>query len=98
MVHGHEDEADAIYADETEDARLHSEDWRLILHEDEHGFLCDFNGWPGDNESGAGVYYGIETESILWLFDNEDTQLCTSIAELEETIKGYEPYRLISEV
>jgi hypothetical protein len=49
---------------EEEEWRCQSEDWRLAIHANDELCFCDFNGWPGDNESGAGV---------LWQRDRPDT-------------------------
>jgi len=93
-----EDVSNDVLAHGDEEERLHSVVWRLIYYEDEHGILCDFNGWPGDNESGAGYYYEEETGHTVLVFDNSDTSLSTNIAELKDVIKAYEPYRLTLEI
>lgn len=84
---------DSTVSEEDWEARQHSYDWRLILYTDEHGILCDFNGWPGDNEHGAGVYFERDTGRSLTLFGNGDASLEAGVDELESVIDEYETYR-----
>lgn len=48
--------ADSEHPDEEKDWWRHSYDWRLTVYTAASGYLYDFIGWPGDNESGAGLF------------------------------------------
>lgn len=76
-----------------EEARAHSYDWRLILHEDEKGLLCDFNGWPGDNEAGAGLYLARAIGHTALLFSNGDSSLDTEFGWLGAVVRAYQRHR-----
>lgn len=81
-----DEETDECLRDGVEDIRGHSTDWRLILIEDAAGFLCDFNGWPGDNECGAGVYVDRATGQTAQVFSNSDQNLETLFPEFEDVL------------
>jgi hypothetical protein len=84
--------------DVNDEARKHSADWRLILHENKDSMLCDFNGWPGDNEDGGGIYFEKTSGLTTHVFDNGDSSLSVpknhypTIA-LQKIIRKYEKKR-----
>jgi hypothetical protein len=62
--------------------RTHSDDWCLIVFEDDEGNkIFDFCGWPGDNENG--VVFLISRDKIIKIFKAQDTYLdfCTNSSE-----------------
>jgi len=63
---------------DTYDELVCSSDWRLRIFEGPKGVLFDFNGWPGDNERGAGVYYAPDEAAPIDVFDNGDEDLVPS--------------------
>lgn len=69
-----------------------SDDWRLRIFEGEAGRFYDFNGWPGDNERGAGYFYPREGEPVL-VFTNGDCDLVTDLPELKEVVEEYMEWR-----
>jgi len=79
--------------DDEQEQRLHSSDWRLICRESPDGLLCDFNGWPGDNEDGAGVYVDFATRRMTVLFVNSDSALEGRWPEHAAVLKWYEKQR-----
>jgi hypothetical protein len=72
-----------------------SEDWRLRVFgglddDSEYGALYDFNGWPGDNESGLGVYYSANPGSKpITVFTNGDENLVPAHGYLAKTVESY---------
>lgn len=76
--------------DHVAELRAWSMDWRLILTEGPAGFLCDFNGWPGDNESGAGVFCDSRTGELSPIFENVDGGLTPARESLQGIVASYE--------
>jgi hypothetical protein len=60
---------------DTYDELVCSSDWRLRIFEGPKGVLFDFNGWPGDNECGAGVYHAADKATPIDVFGNGDEDL-----------------------
>lgn len=87
------EEEDEIRRDGTEDVRRRSADWRLILADGPAGFLCDFAGWPGDGERGAGVYHDRATGRTTRVFADDDGVLAAAYPELEAVVSVYEDAR-----
>jgi hypothetical protein len=63
---------------DTYDELVCSSDWRLRIFEGPKGALFDFNGWPGDNERGAGVYHVAGKAAPIDVFGNGDEDLVPS--------------------
>lgn len=75
---------------EDDEIRPFSGDWRLRVFERDGDVLYDFNGWPGDNESGAGVFYTAEApNNPIDVFLNGDEDLVAASDEFEEAVEDY---------
>lgn len=48
-----------------------SDDWNVRIYRTTKGILYDWNGWPGDNECGTGVFYSNDG-TVVKIFDNSD--------------------------
>jgi hypothetical protein len=76
--------------DESDEIHPCSGDWRLRVFEHDGDVLYDFNGWPGDNESGAGVFYAAEnSENPIDVFLNGDEDLVAASDEFGEIVDDY---------
>ncbi len=73
-----------------DEIRGYSEDWRLRVYENNGDVLYDFNGWPDDTESGAGVFYSAEEPDIpIDVFTNCDEHLIPAVDEFEDIVRDY---------
>jgi len=64
-----------------DEVRSYSEGWRLRAFENNGDLLYDFNGWPEDVESGAGVFYPAEDpDNPVDVFTNSDEYLVATDA------------------
>jgi hypothetical protein len=76
------------------DVRGYSDDWRLRVYENNGDVLYDFNGWPDDVESGAGVFYPAEDpDNPVDVFTNGDENLVSAADEFEAVVADYETRR-----
>ncbi len=76
--------------DEADEIRPYSEDWRLRVFEHDGDVLYDFNGWPGDNESGGGVFYAAENpDTPIDIFGNGDEDLVAASDEFVDVVEDY---------
>jgi len=66
-----------------------SDDWRLRVFANESGTLYDFNGWPGDNEAGAGVFQRPGSCPLVDIFGNGDEDLVAVADEYYEVVRAY---------
>jgi len=76
--------------------RTASHDWRFIMYSkpDSPYRLVDFNGWPGDNESGiVGLIY---KDTLIQLAINSDTWLDVNVDNVD-VVKALEDYEAIRE-
>jgi len=67
--------------------RMYSSDWRLQVLETDQGTLYDFNGWPGDNEDGVGVFISKLYMGVV--FVNVDQSLTTDLQNCDKIIAAY---------
>jgi hypothetical protein len=75
-----------------DEVRSYSEGWRLRVFENNGDLLYDFNGWPEDAESGAGVFYPAEDpDNPVDVFTNCDEYLVATDAAdgLEAVVNDY---------
>lgn len=74
----------AAREDGYDELRMSSDDWRLRIFRAPEGTLYDFNGWPGDNELGGGVFYpaGGGEPSLIFVNGDEDLS-CDCDSEFE---------------
>eukprot|EP01119_Soliformovum_irregulare_P024200 TRINITY_DN8619_c0_g1_i1.p1 TRINITY_DN8619_c0_g1~~TRINITY_DN8619_c0_g1_i1.p1 ORF type:complete len:267 (+),score=83.28 TRINITY_DN8619_c0_g1_i1:199-999(+) len=83
-----EDDVDEDLHDEA----YYSTDWQLLTFKGKDGTFYDFNGWPGDNESGFGTYVSKNGETTR-IFTNTDMVLYPSSEEFADLVKKYEQVR-----
>lgn len=69
--------------------RRHSPDWRLDVYYGAEGALYDFNGWPGDNEDGAGLYMSRAEDNLYTVFTNQDQSLAAMSPEHWEVVEEF---------
>ena len=74
--------------------RQYSPDWRLVVFENDVGILYDFNGWPGDNEAGVGLYRpkaGGSDDVLVYykIFTNSDMDLESEYADHTLIVSSY---------
>lgn len=73
-----------------DELRGYSEDWRLRVFERDGDLLYDFNGWPEDIESGAGVFYPAEDlDNPIEVFANCDEELVSADDGFEAAVDDY---------
>jgi hypothetical protein len=70
-----------------------SDDWRLRVFTSPDGALYDFNGWPGDNENGRGIFCPIAGGPPIVIFRNSDECLQPVDPALGEIIAEYSERR-----
>ncbi len=68
-----------------------SPDWRLRIFRGPTGVFYDYNGWPGDNESGSGVYY--DASGSMRIFENNDQSLIPVDEKHAECVDMYSKIR-----
>eukprot|EP01118_Nematostelium_gracile_P009795 TRINITY_DN3314_c0_g1_i3.p1 TRINITY_DN3314_c0_g1~~TRINITY_DN3314_c0_g1_i3.p1 ORF type:complete len:275 (-),score=90.79 TRINITY_DN3314_c0_g1_i3:55-879(-) len=79
-------------ADDVMDFCYWSPDWRLVTFKNDDGTFYDWNGWPGDNENGFGVFCPKKGNPIE-VFRNSDTSLSASEERFTDLVKRYEQAR-----
>ncbi len=73
-----------------DEIRGYSEDWRLRVFENGGDVFYDFNGWPEDVESGAGVFYPAEDPDIpIDVFANSGEDLVSAAGEFDDVVADY---------
>jgi hypothetical protein len=87
------DEMDEILENEDEEIRGHSSDWRLAVYDAPGATFYDFNGWPGDNEAGAGLYRSAGARETVLVFTNSDRSLAAARPEHAEVVAWFEARR-----
>lgn len=70
-----------------------SDDWRLRIFRGADGTVYDFNGWPGDNECGAGVFYPANGDEPVDVFGNGDEDLVPAEDEFSDLVQEYSARR-----
>jgi hypothetical protein len=70
-----------------------SDDWRLRIFRGSGGTVYDFNGWPGDNECGAGVFYPANGDEPVDIFGNGDEDLVPAEDEFSDLVQEYSARR-----
>ncbi len=69
--------------------RGYSPDWRLQIFRNELGTFCDFNGWPGDNEDGCGIFYPADGSQKQIIFINGDSDLIANLEKHQSVVDRY---------
>ncbi len=85
-------ESERLELEEDEDL-VCSDDWRLRIFRGSDGTVYDFNGWPGDNECGAGVFYPANGDEPVDVFGNGDEDLVPAEDEFSDLVQEYSARR-----
>jgi len=84
---------DEFLSEEDFEFRCASADWQLAYFAQGDMCFCDFNGWPGDNECGAGVFWRHRFPDVKTvIYENFDGSLTASA--YEDIVADIERFRL----